>query len=312
VLTDDDDDRDVLLPEFSVDCRVVPGFPRHRITSDRVVWYDGRRKGSPFARWVRLWPKRVSGSGRHFYRLRHAGREHVRSVHLLYRAAFSPRPDLWLDRIGPKPPRPADMPRAPGRPSAPVPCPCPSPCPAPGPSPAPARPQPARPVELRVIPGFPQYAVGSDRSVWSSYAYGRRVPEPARPVSWRRRALADGGKRVDLWRDGRKVRRDVEEIYLAAFGGPAAGGPGLLLWADPFHEPQRGCTHGMARLDEAKVIEARRLRREGWIYADLAERYGVTAGTILAAVSGRTWGHVPMGGKADCPPAPDPDRGRSR
>lgn len=290
-MTDDDEDRDVLTPPPAVEHRPVPGFPGYVIGSDLVVWRDLRRPGhdprSPGPRWVRLWPKRIGGLGRHFVRLRHGGRDHVRSLPVLFRAAFSPRPDLWLDRIGPKPPRPADMPRAAKETAL-------SPPPAAAVPPAvPAPDRPSGPVELKTIPGFERYAVGSDRSVWSSAAHRGRGPRPGEPPAWRRLRLRDGGKRVALFRDGRKTSRVVEHLYRSAFGDAGDGTPGGLSARGPYQEQAVGSASGMARLDETKVVEARRLRREGWVYADLAERYGVTAGTMLAAVSGRTWRHVP-------------------
>lgn len=56
----------------------------------------------------------------------------------------------------------------------------------------------------------------------------------------------------------------------------------------------RGEAHGRSKLTEASVIEARRLKREGWTYPELVERYGVSKVTLFYAISGRTWGHVPM------------------
>jgi hypothetical protein len=54
----------------------------------------------------------------------------------------------------------------------------------------------------------------------------------------------------------------------------------------------RGSQHGRAILDEAKVIEMRRLRSEGWSTGRLAVRYGVSRNTACYAISGRTWRHV--------------------
>lgn len=288
---DDADGRDVLRPEFSVERRPVPGFPSYLIGDDLAVWHDRRAGHDPrfsVPDWVRLGPQRVSGSEARFVRLRHAGREQVRSVALLYRAAFSPRPDLWASRIGPKPPRPSGTPRK-VKADADAPLVAAEAPPAP-----PSPPRLAGPVELKVIPEFPLYAIGSDRSVWSRYAYGRGVPDPSASPEWRRRALSHGGERVYLWRDGRKVNRGVEDLYRAAFGGEPSAGPGALRACGPYQETLRGSAHGMARLDESKVTEARRLRREGWTYGELAGRYGVTSGAIRPAVKGETWRHVPM------------------
>jgi hypothetical protein len=56
----------------------------------------------------------------------------------------------------------------------------------------------------------------------------------------------------------------------------------------------RGSRSGRARLDEDKVVEARRLHAEGLSTNALAARYGVGRVTMHYALVGKTWGHVPM------------------
>ena len=57
--------------------------------------------------------------------------------------------------------------------------------------------------------------------------------------------------------------------------------------------PNRGTAHAGAKLCDADVVEARRLWREdGWIYARLAERFGVQRASMRNAVLGHTWRHV--------------------
>ena len=58
-------------------------------------------------------------------------------------------------------------------------------------------------------------------------------------------------------------------------------------------DPRRGSAHGRARLDEAKVLEARRLHAEGWGIKALAARFGVGKVTMHYALAGKTWTHVP-------------------
>jgi Holliday junction resolvase RusA-like endonuclease len=55
---------------------------------------------------------------------------------------------------------------------------------------------------------------------------------------------------------------------------------------------QRGSQHPGARLNEAKVRDIRLSVRAGATQRALAEKYGVSSGTIAEAVNGRTWGHV--------------------
>lgn len=54
-----------------------------------------------------------------------------------------------------------------------------------------------------------------------------------------------------------------------------------------------GTRHTNAKLDDNKVMEARALRKTGITYSSLANRYGVNKKTILNAINGITWGHVP-------------------
>ena len=145
-------------------------------------------------------------------------------------------------------------------------------------------------VEYRDAPGFPGYRVGSDRSVWSD-----------KSGDWRRlapRRLDRGGPSVCLSRDGRPCERSVDRLYREAFPPPPPPGhPGGPLRLGP---GARGSDHGRARLTEALVTEARRLKSEGWSYPELARRYGVGKVTLFYAITGKTWRHVP----AERQPAP--------
>lgn len=51
---------------------------------------------------------------------------------------------------------------------------------------------------------------------------------------------------------------------------------------------RRGC----AKMNEVKVIELRRLRREGWTYAKLGERFGIDCSQAANIASRKHWGHV--------------------
>jgi len=55
----------------------------------------------------------------------------------------------------------------------------------------------------------------------------------------------------------------------------------------------RGERHGRARLTDDQVVDAKRLRADGWSYVALASRYGVAETTISAAVRSLTWIHLP-------------------
>lgn len=48
-----------------------------------------------------------------------------------------------------------------------------------------------------------------------------------------------------------------------------------------------------AKLNREKVLEMRRLRREGWTLGRLAEKYGVHRSTVWKAVSGASYKDIP-------------------
>jgi hypothetical protein len=58
-------------------------------------------------------------------------------------------------------------------------------------------------------------------------------------------------------------------------------------------ETPKGSANGRAKLDEPKVIEMRRLRREDWSTGRLARKFGVSRNTVCYALSGVTWSDVP-------------------
>jgi hypothetical protein len=53
-----------------------------------------------------------------------------------------------------------------------------------------------------------------------------------------------------------------------------------------------GSRHGFAKLNEAKVLEARTRRALGEKIASIARSYGVAVSTMKDALSGRKWKHV--------------------
>jgi len=54
----------------------------------------------------------------------------------------------------------------------------------------------------------------------------------------------------------------------------------------------RGGRHPLAKMTESSVLEMKRLRREGWTQKRLAEKYGVSQGTISDILTGKIWTHT--------------------
>ena len=55
---------------------------------------------------------------------------------------------------------------------------------------------------------------------------------------------------------------------------------------------QCGSKHGRSKLIESQIIEIRRMRAEGRLLREIAERFGVTAGLISLVASGKIWKHA--------------------
>jgi hypothetical protein len=152
-------------------------------------------------------------------------------------------------------------------------------------------------------------AKGKARAARSKAAASRARREAARDAEIRR-----------LWSEGTTGRALAARFGMAPskVSGIVAGLPRPVRYAGPEATPRlpplpkpaipptppdpadrlacgptvRGSRHGRALLDEAKVIEMRRLRSQGWSTGRLATRYGVSRNTVCYAINGRTWGHV--------------------
>jgi hypothetical protein len=188
-------------------------------------------------------------------------------------------------------------------------------------------PAPPVQVEVRPIPGFPNYRVRSD-GVVESYRRirgsreGQRAWVPLKPCP-------TGPRReygmVLLYAGGRGVPRKVHEIILTVFRGPRPdrmvcrhldGDPRNnrlenLAWGTTSENhldkrrhgtDNRGERHNLVKLTEAAVREIRRryaLLRAGkgkvanGLLGLLAAEYGVNVPAIYRAATGRQWKHVP-------------------
>jgi lambda repressor-like predicted transcriptional regulator len=125
--------------------------------------------------------------------------------------------------------------------------------------------------------------------------------------------------RSRVWVRGRRWSLNLRRMALVAFRGPCPlGMEPVSRDGDPRNfsienlrwdvarrarhcapgDAPRGSRNGRARLNEADIAEAKRLSLARWSQERLAARYGVSPSTIQAALSGRTWGHVPH--QPDC------------
>jgi len=99
------------------------------------------------------------------------------------------------------------------------------------------------------------------------------------------------------------VARQVVGELAAIATSPIESAP-VNTWVGPTSPWASGSAHGGSKLTEADVIEARRLRAEGWSTGKLAKKFGCARNTICYALNGKTW--------RDCqdprqdPPSPAP------
>lgn len=152
--------------------------------------------------------------------------------------------------------------------------------------------------------GFPGYFATEDGHIYSSKSH--------RVLAERESRL--GYKRVNLFRDGKHCDREVHRLVLAAYVGEKPGVPVLhgpagkhdnrpenLYYGSQYQNMQdkkrdgthpTGSKNPFAKLDEVKVAEIKAELRIGVSQRKLADRFGVSSGTISNINVGRYWSHV--------------------
>lgn len=171
-------------------------------------------------------------------------------------------------------------------------------------------------VEYRDIPGFPNYRVGSDGSVWSRKPKNGQGPPAA---IWRR--LSPGNCRNyhlhGLFREGKHYNRLAGPLVLLAFVGPCP--PGMecchgdgnrsndnlsnLRWdtrkanhADAIRHGThpRGSKHGNAKINEDIAALILRLKQTGLPQSIIARQLGLTECLVSKVVRRESWTHVAL------------------
>lgn len=173
-------------------------------------------------------------------------------------------------------------------------------------------------VEIRDIPGFPGYRIGSDGSVWSCMGLGCR-PKPT--GKWKRLTPARSKDRHLLVSLGRGNKFWVHQLVAMTFIGPRP------IWKEVLHRdgdgfncsldnlrygtrkencqdtvrhgrcnfqtrPIRGSRHGNAVLNEAAALKIRAAALSGRKLSDIATQFGVSISTVSLIKNNKLWRHI--------------------
>ncbi|HQS14958.1 NUMOD4 domain-containing protein [Reyranella sp.] len=176
------------------------------------------------------------------------------------------------------------------------------------------RPYAELPEEWRPVAGFPAYSVSSHGRVRRDKV-GRRV-SAGTVLTPTLNEL--GYARVELWRNGKRACRRINNLVCAAFHGPAPSPkhhsahdngcpsdnrPENLRWATPTENAKDRHRHGTdaigennpaAKLTFADVIAIRATEPYFGVGRDLARKYGVAQSVISGIRRGRTWRMTPQ------------------
>jgi len=169
-------------------------------------------------------------------------------------------------------------------------------------------------VQYRLVPGWPDYSVGDDGSVWTSKlgAHGgwRRMSTPPSTVTgYPKVTLSQGNVQTDF---------SVHRLVLLAFvgkpprsrmvcrhlnGDRADNRLSNLAWGTFKENEQDKADHGRrpvgaqvygSKLTDQVVIEVRQRYAEGKTIDSLCAQYGLSRVSMIHAIHGNTWSHIPL------------------
>jgi hypothetical protein len=167
-------------------------------------------------------------------------------------------------------------------------------------------------VQYRLIPGYPDYRIGDDGSVWTSKQQGKRA-------KWRLLAQAkmNGYMVVGLCNPGFKQKMfRVHQLMLMAFVGPRPDGMegchnngvrndnrlSNLRWDTHVNNESdkeqhgtvmRGDIHGSSKLRERDIPVVRKMLASGISVPEVAKKFGVAKSTIGGVKYRKAWKHIP-------------------
>ena len=175
--------------------------------------------------------------------------------------------------------------------------------------------------------GFTAYRIGDDDRLWSCLRWTKKGIERNKPGIY---FLSSEGKRLNPWKmglgylgvmlrnpeEGTRKKFYIHNLVLLAFVGPCPKGQTAchnngvpkdnrlsnLRWDTVSNNMKdkvrhgtqtRGESHPITKLTEDSVKEIRDLYATKWYsQSDLADRFGVSRGTIESIVQGKIWKHL--------------------
>lgn len=161
---------------------------------------------------------------------------------------------------------------------------------------------------IKLIPGFPLYAVSKEGDIYSSYKGSWKKLNPHTNKKGYRRVLL-----IDLERN--KKGLGVHSCVLLAFVGPRPvgmecchndGNPennklSNLRWDTPKANCHDKKIHGtllvgdkvhFVKLDKGDIIPIFEMRAEGFSYKEIAQEFNVSFSSILAIIKRENWNHI--------------------
>lgn len=169
-------------------------------------------------------------------------------------------------------------------------------------------------VQYKLVPGWPDYSVGDDGSVWTSKlgAHGgwRRMNAPQSKLA--------GYPKVTLSQGNVQRHFHVHRLVLLAFAGkppqprmvcrhlngdPSDNRLANLAWGTFKENEQDKADHGRrprgsgvygSKLTDQLVTEIRQRFAFGETIDSLADQYGLARLSMIRAIHGNTWSHIPL------------------
>lgn len=176
-------------------------------------------------------------------------------------------------------------------------------------------------IEYRDIPGFKDYRIGTDGSVWSKRkmnfsSFCEFQPwKKIKPAMSRGKGEKKGYPHFNIYRDGKRHTGHVHILILLTFVGPKPDGYVArhldgnptnnrldnLAWGTPKENHDDKYLHGTIPLGERHhsavltkedVITARRMKLSGMRHWQIAKQLGKGVGALTQAIRGDNWSHV--------------------